>query len=98
MYLPCTALDWGIGYFPSKPEGTGQDCEGNDWNEPAEKSDDETETHVIRLNLLHLSIFNNEDRSEGTNPYDDNGPTHDQPFEEIRQKNPLSSVMRARDS
>ena len=41
----------------SKSQRAGQDCEGDNWNQPAEKGDDEAKTYVVCLNLLHFSYL-----------------------------------------
>ena len=58
--------------FFSKTQGSGQNREGNDGDQPTEKSYDETEAHVVGLNLFHLSILDDQKCSKGSNTYHDN--------------------------
>ena len=51
-----------------KPQCAGQDCEGNDGDQPAEESDNKTKSYVIGLYLFYLSVSHDQDRPEGTNP------------------------------
>jgi hypothetical protein len=69
-----------------KSEGPGKYGKRGDGYDPAEKSDDITKRYVICFNLLELTEFDNQDCPQGGDANDNNGPTHDQPFEKIRHE------------
>jgi hypothetical protein len=66
-----------------KSEGPGEYGKRGDGYDPAEKSYDITERDVICFNLLEFTEFDNQDGPQGGDTNDNNGPTHDQPFEKI---------------
>ncbi len=58
--------------FLSKSYCPGQNCEGNNGNQPTEKSYYKTKAYVICLNSFHLSVFDNQYCSEAGNSYYNN--------------------------
>ncbi len=73
----------------SKTQRPCQNWKGNDRDQPAEKSNDETKAHIICFDLFDLAMPNDQDHSKGGNAHHYNRPPQDQPFKEIRQARPL---------